>query len=107
MSQEVQLFLLELNDQGIGVQFSTGKRYSLLRNIQNGSGTTDAFPGVRQLKREAEHSPPSTYGFKKTWTYTSNPTYAFMEGSGTNLVLTFMAVGGKPIYGLLCYDVSR
>lgn len=101
------MFLLELNDQGIGVKFSTGKRYSLLQNIQNGSGITNAFPGVRQLKREAEHSPPSTHGFKKMWTYTSNPTYAFMERSGTNVVLPFLAVEGTPVYGLLCYDVSR
>jgi hypothetical protein len=98
---------LELNDRGIGVRFSTGERYSLLRNIQNGPETRDAFPGVGQLKRETGHSPASTYGFKNMGTYTSNSTYAFLEGSGTNLVLPFVAVGGTPVYGLLvmmCQD---
>jgi len=74
-----------------GQQNIKKERYSLLQNIQNGSGTRDAFPGVSQLKREAGHSPPSTYGFKNKWTCTSTPTYAFMEGLGTNLVLPSMA----------------
>jgi hypothetical protein len=83
------------------------ERYYLLQNIQNGSGTRDAFSGVSQLKCKAGHSPPSTYGFKNVWTYTSTPKYDFMEGSGTNLILHLMVVGGTPVYGLLCYDMSR
>ena len=91
------MFQLELNDREIGVRFSTGERYSLLQNIQNGSGNRDAFPRVSQLKRETGNFPPSTYGFKNMRAYIYTPTYAFMEGSGTNLVLAFMAVGGTPV----------
>jgi len=93
--------------EGSGSRFSTKERYSLLQNIQNVSGTRDVLPGVSQLKRKAGYSPQSKYGFKIKWTYTSTPTYVFMEEAGANLVLPSMAIGGTPIYGLLCYDVSR
>jgi hypothetical protein len=35
-------------------------------------------PGVKRPEREADNSPPSSAEVKKTWIYTSTPTYAFM-----------------------------
>jgi hypothetical protein len=34
--------------------------------------------GVKQLGREADHSPPTNAEVKKTWIYTSIPPYIFM-----------------------------
>jgi hypothetical protein len=36
-------------------------------------------PGVKQLCREVDHSPPSSVEVKKTWIYTSTPLYVFMS----------------------------
>jgi len=36
------------------------------------------FPGVEQLEREADHSPPSTVEVKHAWSYTSTPLYVLM-----------------------------
>jgi hypothetical protein len=35
-------------------------------------------PGVKRPGREADHSPPFSAEVKKSWVYTSTPTYAFM-----------------------------
>jgi hypothetical protein len=35
-------------------------------------------PGVKRQGREAGHSPPTSVEVKKTWIYTSTPTYVFM-----------------------------
>jgi hypothetical protein len=35
-------------------------------------------PEEKQQVREADHSPPTSAEVKKTWTYTSTPSYAFM-----------------------------
>jgi hypothetical protein len=34
--------------------------------------------GVKRRGRKADHSPPASVEIKKTWLYTSTPTYAFM-----------------------------
>jgi hypothetical protein len=37
------------------------------------------FPlGVKRPGREADHSPPTSAEIKKTWVYTSTPSYVFM-----------------------------
>jgi hypothetical protein len=36
-------------------------------------------PGVKQLWREADHSPPASTKVKKMWSYTTTPLYTFME----------------------------
>jgi hypothetical protein len=36
------------------------------------------FLGVKQLVREADHSPPSSSKVKNAWSYNSTPQYAFM-----------------------------
>jgi hypothetical protein len=36
--------------------------------------------GVKQQWREANHSSPTSAEVKKTWIYTSTPTYTFMAG---------------------------
>jgi hypothetical protein len=41
-------------------------------------GTGGFSPGVKQLEREADHSPPTSAEVKKMWIYTSTPPYAFM-----------------------------
>jgi hypothetical protein len=35
-------------------------------------------PGVKQPGLEADHSPPTSAGVKKTWIYTSTPLYVYM-----------------------------
>jgi hypothetical protein len=35
-------------------------------------------PGVKRPGREADHSPPTSAEVKKTWVYTSTPSFAFM-----------------------------
>jgi hypothetical protein len=36
------------------------------------------YPGVKQPRREADHSPPTSAEIKKTWVYTSTPPQVFM-----------------------------
>jgi hypothetical protein len=36
------------------------------------------IPGVKLPGHEADHSPPTSAEFKKTWIYTSIPPYVFM-----------------------------
>jgi len=40
--------------------------------------TQVSFPGAKQLKHEADHSPTSSAKVKKYWSYTFSPPYAFM-----------------------------
>jgi hypothetical protein len=35
-------------------------------------------PGLKEQRREADHSPPTIAEVKKTWVYTSTSPYAFM-----------------------------
>jgi hypothetical protein len=44
--------------------------------IQRVPGTLS--PGVKRLRREVDHSPPTSAEVKKKWIYTSTPPYAFM-----------------------------
>jgi hypothetical protein len=64
-----------------------GQEFSLLYVVQTGSEahpasypivTGSTFPGVKRPAREADHSPPTSADVKKTWVYTSTPTYIFM-----------------------------
>jgi hypothetical protein len=41
-------------------------------------GTGDLPPGVKRLRREADHLPPTSAEIKNTWIYASNPPYSFM-----------------------------
>jgi len=36
-------------------------------------GTGDPFPGLKQLEREADNSPPFSAEVKNVWSYTSTP----------------------------------
>jgi hypothetical protein len=42
-------------------------------------GTWDLFRRVKQLEREADHSPPTIAEVKKMWIYKFTPPYAFMS----------------------------
>jgi hypothetical protein len=42
-------------------------------------GTGAFSPGVKRLRREADHSPSTNAEIKKIWIYTSTPPYAFMD----------------------------
>jgi hypothetical protein len=77
-----------LDDQG-GREFESrqGKKFSLLHIVMTGSGvhptsyrmgTGGSFPGVKQQRCEADHSPPTIAEVKETWVYISTPPYAFM-----------------------------
>jgi len=64
------------------------KRFSLLQNIQTGSGAHPAsFHGVpravpvKRLRRVVEHSPLTTDNIKNEWRYT--PLYNFTPWTGT------------------------
>jgi hypothetical protein len=41
-------------------------------------GYREFFPRVKQLWREADHSPPPSAEVKNVWSYTSTPSYVFM-----------------------------
>jgi hypothetical protein len=59
--------------------FSTSSRPALWftqLTIQWVSGAL--YSGVKRPGREADHSPPTSAEVKKTWVYTSTPSYAFM-----------------------------
>jgi hypothetical protein len=72
-----------LDDWDSRVQFLAGAgNFSLHHHVQNGSGAHPAsYPwvpgalslGVKQLVREADHSPPSSAEVKNVWSYTSTP----------------------------------
>jgi hypothetical protein len=66
---------------GVRVPAEAGN-FSLLHRVQTGSGTHPAsyprgtrgsFPGVKQPRREADHSLPSSVKVKNAWSYTSTP----------------------------------
>jgi hypothetical protein len=42
------------------------------------SGYRGIFSGVKLLKRDADHSPPSSVEVKNAWRYTSTPPYVFL-----------------------------
>ena len=64
-----------------------------LRNVQTGSGahqssysmgTGALSPGVKQLRRAVDRSPPHTAEVKHEWSYNSIPPYAFMVCRATD-----------------------
>jgi hypothetical protein len=55
------------------------QEFSLLHVDQTGSGAHALSPGVKQLEREGDHSPPASVKVKKIWIYTSTPPYAFIS----------------------------
>jgi hypothetical protein len=70
------------------------KRFSLLQNVQTGSGAHSEvpgalFPGVKRPGREVDHVPPPSAVVKNAWSYrpTSTPSRAFMVCRGTTLNL--------------------
>jgi hypothetical protein len=76
-----------LEAQGIVVRVLAGQDFSLLPAAQICSGvhlasypvgTGALIPGVKRRGLEAEHSSPTSAEVKKTWIYTSTPTYVFM-----------------------------
>jgi hypothetical protein len=64
--------------------------------------------GLKQLGREADHSPPSSAEVKNAWSYTSTPHYIFMAWClvkhrdnfilplNINIVSLKLNVGGPP-----------
>jgi hypothetical protein len=73
-----------LDDREVGVRvpvgsgtFSSPRRPDQLCG-PSPVGTWGSFPGVKRLRREANHSFPTSIEVKKTWIYTSTPTYIFV-----------------------------
>jgi hypothetical protein len=72
-----------LDDRGSRVRLPAGAgNFSLHHRVQNGSGDHPAsypmgtgalYLGVKQLGREADHSPPYSAEVKNAWSYTSTP----------------------------------
>jgi hypothetical protein len=72
-----------LDDRGVGVRvpvvsriFSSQRCADRLRGPPN--LLSNRYRGVKRPGREAEHSPTASAEVKKTWIYTSTPSYAFM-----------------------------
>jgi hypothetical protein len=71
-----------LDDRGVGDRVPVGSQRpdrlwvppSLL---SNGYGAALSW-GVKRPGREADHSPPTSAEFKKTWIYIYTPPYVFM-----------------------------
>jgi hypothetical protein len=51
-------------------------------------GTRGFFRGVKQLGRDADHSPPTSAEVKKTWIYASPPPQICLHGVVLNLLST-------------------
>jgi hypothetical protein len=70
-----------LDDRGVGVQVPVGSRI-FSTSSRPALGPTQSpiqwVPGVKQQRREADHSPPASAEVKKMWIYISTPPYAFM-----------------------------
>jgi hypothetical protein len=78
-----------LGDRGVGVK-SPGrvKNFLFYTSSTLAVGPTELpiqwvsralSPGVKRPGREPDHSPPTNAKIKKTWIYTSTPSYVFME----------------------------
>jgi hypothetical protein len=76
-----------LGNREVGVRVPVGLEFSLLHNVQTGSGAHPASypmvqgalsPGVKRQGREADHPPPASIEVKIMWIYTYTPPYAFM-----------------------------
>jgi hypothetical protein len=73
---------------GFTVRFPVGSRIlSFFPIVETGSGAHQASylirtgvlsTEVKQLEREADHSPPTSAEIKKIWIYRSIPPYVFM-----------------------------
>jgi hypothetical protein len=84
-----------MDDLEIIVRFLTRKAdSSLFQSIPTGSGTSresylmeaeSSLGGLSRQKREVEISPPSIAKYKNAWSYTSAPSYEFMEFTGITL----------------------
>jgi hypothetical protein len=77
----------ELDNQGVGVQDPVGSRiFSSPRNpgrlwghpVSYPTGTGGLSLGIKRRGHDTDHSPPTSATVKKTWLYTSTPTYVFM-----------------------------
>jgi hypothetical protein len=75
---------------------NANKTFSLLQSLKTGSaahpayfsmGSEDLYQGVKQLGREAHHSPPSNAKIKYECSYTSTSLYLHGVGEETNLPL--------------------
>jgi hypothetical protein len=64
-----------LDDKGVGVQVLVG---SGAHPASYPKGTGGSFPGGKELGHEADHSPPASAQFKKTWIYTFTPPYVMV-----------------------------
>jgi hypothetical protein len=80
-----------LDDQKSGVRISgRGKWFSLLHNVQTGSGAHPATYTMvtgdtcKQQGREADHSPPSSTEVKNAWSFTSTLSCALSWCAGTS-----------------------
>jgi hypothetical protein len=75
-----------LDDQGFGIRVPMGQEVSLLHVFQTLGSIEPPIEwvlgalsqGVKRPGRGADHSPPTSAEIKKTWVYTSTPTYVFM-----------------------------
>jgi hypothetical protein len=65
--------------QGLGIfLFTTVSRTALGPTQPPIQWIPGVFPGVKQLGREADHSPPTSAGVKNAWNYTFTSQYTFM-----------------------------
>jgi hypothetical protein len=77
----------ELDDRGVRVRVPVGLRIFTSQDrpdrlwVHPNSypmGTGTLSPGVKRQGSEADHSPPTSVEVKRTWVYTSTPSYVFM-----------------------------
>jgi hypothetical protein len=74
-----------LDDRGVGVRVPVGSRiFTLPYRPDRLWGPPNFLSdglfllGLKQQRREADHTPPTSAEVKETWIYTSAPTYVFM-----------------------------
>jgi hypothetical protein len=69
------------------LQYGVGKNFHFSMSSRQSLGPTQSpiqwvpgalSSGAKRPGREADHSPPTSAEFKKTWVYTSTPLYVFM-----------------------------
>jgi hypothetical protein len=56
---------------------------------------TGSFPGVKRLRHDADHPPPSGDEVKKEYSYTSNPVWAFGSVMGYLYLYIHIPITGQ------------
>jgi hypothetical protein len=64
--------------------------FSLLKNVQTGSGTRGSFQGIKRPERDVDRSSPFSVEVENDWSCNSAPLYAFMAWKETILPLALL-----------------